>query len=144
MRKIEPWRDARPIPTIPSLTRRESLIGFLPAFAVFAFVDHTAAFAKGVSRTSPARWVDRQNEIALALAAGKMTPLNWMHEVERLAAEVDVSELMDTVNRSRLTSAGEPSHNDPRKRFVRFLDAADEPRQQAYGAALCSISRRTT
>jgi hypothetical protein len=43
---------------------------------------------------------------------------------------------MATVRRSRVTAAGEPSHNDPHKRFVRFLDENGEPRRLAYGAAL--------
>jgi hypothetical protein len=43
---------------------------------------------------------------------------------------------MALVRRSRIVPAGAASHNDPQKRFVRFLDDAGEPRRLAYGAAL--------
>jgi hypothetical protein len=102
---------------------------------VFALLNETAACAQ-TPRTSASRWIDRQNEIAQALASGALAPLGWMGEVARLAAEVDLGELMATVSRSRVTAAGEPFHNDPRKRFVRFLDENGEPRRLAYGAAL--------
>lgn len=133
MRKND--RQARLTSSMPDLTRREGLAAFLPVFAVYALLDQPDAFAQ-TPRTPAARWIDWQNQIALALAAGELTPLAWMGEVERLAAEVDLSELMAVVNRSRLTAAGEPNHNDPRKRFVRFLDETGEPRRLAFGAAL--------
>lgn len=65
-----------------------------------------------------------------------MTPLAWQSEVERLARDVDLAELIATVRQARLTPAPMGSHNDPAKRFVRFVDAAGEPRRLAYGAAL--------
>ena len=135
MRKNDQGRSSRAAHAMPGIARREALMSFLPAFVVYALLDQPAAFAQA-PRTSAARWIDRQNEIALALSGGEMTPLAWMGEVERLATEVDLTELMATVSRSRVTSAGEPYHNDPPKRFVRFLDENGEPRRLSYGAAL--------
>src|SRR5262249_38695245 len=135
LEKNDFWRRARSAELLPGVSRRESLTAVLPAFAVFALLAETPAQAT-VRRTSPAAWINRQNDIAAALARGEMTPLAWMTEVERLAADVDLAELMATVSRSRVTATGAPFHNDPQKRFVRFLDEQGEPRQLAYGAAL--------
>ena len=43
---------------------------------------------------------------------------------------------MALVRRSELVRAGPASHNDPQKRFVRFLDEQGQRRRLAYGAAL--------
>ncbi|HYD86214.1 MAG TPA: hypothetical protein VEA80_01950 [Vitreimonas sp.] len=120
------------------LNRREHLFAFLPAFAVFALLSEAGALTIAGSRRTmaPARWIDAHDEVARALAGGEITPLIWQAEVERLAREVDVAELMATVNRARLSPAPRGSHNDPAKRFVRFLDDTGEPRRLAYGAAL--------
>lgn len=135
MRKSEPCAEAGLVEI--GITRRTQLQAFLPAFAVAALLDATSALAKPARRgAGPARWVDRQQEMALAMAAGEMAPLSWMREVEALAAEVDLAELMALVNRSRITAASGPYHNDPRKRFVRFVDESGAPRQLAFGAAL--------
>lgn len=141
MRKSEPHTDAGLAEL--GITRRAQLQAFLPAFAVAALLNAAPALAQPAPRrTSPARWIDRQQEIALALAAGQMAPLAWMREVEALAAEVDVAELMALVNRSRISAAQPPNLNDPRKRFVRFLDASGAPRRLAFGAALFDFEPR--
>ena len=120
---------------ILGLTRRGAVGEALPAFLLYALLGEArAATPKG--RMAPARWISRQDEIARALSAGQMTPLNWCLEVERLGREVDLAELMATVNRSQLTAAPMGSHNDPKKRNVRFLDASGAPRRLTYGAAL--------
>jgi hypothetical protein len=130
------WAWARPAtPASLGLTRRGQLQAFLASFATAALLSEARAAVPG-RRTSPARWIDRQHEIAQALANGVIRPAAWMQEVEQLAREVDVKELMAAVNQARIKPAGEPAHNDPRKRHVRFLDAAGEPRSLAYGAAL--------
>src|SRR5262249_15393823 len=112
------------------LTRRASLT----AFALYALLAEARA-DEGV-RISAHRWIEAQDEIARALAAGQITPLAWMGEVERLAHDVDVAELMGAVNASRLRAAPHGSPNDPVKRNVAFIDAAGQPRQLHYGAAL--------
>jgi quercetin dioxygenase-like cupin family protein len=116
-------------------TRRDVLRAF-GAFATVALLGEVRAAAPA-RRMAATDWIAWQDEAARALAAGKMTPLAWMAEVERLAAEVDVAELMASVNRARITAAGRGATNDPAKRHVRFIDAATgEPRALAYGAAL--------
>ena len=122
--------------SLPSLLRRRDFLGhFLSAFAAVALVRETRA-VPAVSRGGAERWVEGQQDVAEALAAGRITALQWAMEVERLAAEVDLAELMTLVRRSELTAAGPASHNDPSKRFVRFLDEQGQRRRLAYGAAL--------
>ena len=123
------------------LTRREWL-GALAGFATYALLREVRA-AVPQRRSTVEAWIVRQDEAARALAAGRITPRAWMDEIEHLAAEIDVAELMATVNRSRLTAAGAGGTNDPKKRHVRFLDdATGEPRQLAYGAALFDFEPR--
>jgi len=116
------------------LTRRGQLAAMLPAFVLYALLGEARAAARG--RLAPARWIDRQQEIALSLARGEIRPLAWCLEVERLGREVDLAELMSHVNRAQLSSAPVGGHNDPRKRYVRFIDEHGAPRRLAYGAAL--------
>lgn len=115
--------------------RREALLAFLSSFALVALTRETRAAARpGESRVR--RWIDGQQDIAEDLAQGRLTSRQWALEVERLASEIDVAELMAAVNEAQIRSAGAPFHNDPQKRFVRFLDDAGKPRRLAYGAAL--------
>lgn len=116
-------------------TRREQLLAILPAFAAFALLGEARAQAPA-RRGSVRTWIDSQDEIARALTGGAMTGRQWAIEVERLGRSVDVAELMAEVGRARLTAAGAPFGNDPRKRFVRFLDADGKPRRLSYGVAL--------
>jgi len=81
-------------------------------------------------------WIDRQHEIARSLKQGSISPRSWMDEVARLAAEIDIAELMASVDRARVTAAAMPPTNDPRKHSVRFLDVHGAPRALAFGAAL--------
>ena len=117
------------------LGRREAIGAFLSSFALLACARETRA-APPAGETRVRRWLDAQQEIAESLAAGRLPGRQWALEVERLAAEIDVPALMAVVSRSQLRSAGAPFHNDPRKRFVRFLDDQGQPRRLAYGAAL--------
>jgi len=121
-------------PAFP-IGRRAVIGGFLSAFAIAALVREVAAAAPAV-RGRALLWVEGQHDIAEGLATGRITPLAWALEVERLAREVDLEELMALVRASRLTSAGPAFHNDPKKRFVRFLDEQGAPRRLGYGAAL--------
>jgi hypothetical protein len=115
--------------------RREALLAFLSSFTLVALArEARGATPYGEGRVR--RWIDAQQDIAEGLAQGRITGRMWALEVERLAGEIDVAELMAAVDRSEIRSAGAPYHNDPRKRFVRFLDGEGEPRRLAYGAAL--------
>lgn len=134
------WNRARPAGADElGLTRRAQLTGVFSAFV-------TAALAGEVSAAAPERrmaardWIDRQDELARALRTGQVTPRAWMAEVERLAREIDVAELMAEVNAARLSAASLPATNDPRKRSLRFIDASDAPRRLAYAAALFDFS----
>lgn len=115
--------------------RREALLALLSSFALVALArEARAAPAPGEGRVR--RWIDGQQDIAEGLAQGRLTGRQWTLEVERLAREIDVAELMTIVDRARIRSAGAPFRNDPQKRFVRFLDDEGRALRLAYGAAL--------
>lgn len=114
--------------------RRAALLSFLSSFTLVALAREARAAAPDRGRVR--RWIEAQQDIAEGLAQGSLDGRQWALEVERLAGEIDVAELMAAVDRAELRSAGPPFHNDPRKRFVRFLDEDGKPRRLAYGAAL--------
>ena len=133
--------SANPASDLLGLTRRGAVGAILPAFLSYALLgEANAATPRG--RGSPRRWIDRQDEIGRALSAGRMKPLDWCLEVERLGREVDLSELMAAVNRSQLVAGAMGSHNDPKKRFVRFLDDSGAPRRQGNRAARVDFEPR--
>jgi hypothetical protein len=117
------------------LRRREVLLAGLSSFVLVALAREARAAAKP-RETRVRRWIDAQQDIAEGLAQGRLTGRQWALEVERLAREIDVAELMAALDRAEIRSAGAPFHNDPRKRFVRFLDEEGRPRRLSYGAAL--------
>lgn len=119
----------------PMITRREGLLGILPAFAVYALLAESRALAKGPG-SAPARWIDGQQAIARSLAAGAIGGRQWCSEVERLGREVDLHELLALISRSRVRPAPDTGTNDPKKRFVEFLGADGAPRRLSYGVAL--------
>jgi hypothetical protein len=117
------------------LLRREAIGGFIGIFAVAALVREARAAAPEAG-VRVRRWIEGQQDIAEALAAGRVTGLAWALEVERLAREVDVAELMAAVRAADVTPARPGGGNDPKKRFVRFKGEDGAPRRFAYGAAL--------
>lgn len=120
--------------------RREALLTFLSSFTLVALArEARAATPSGEGRVR--RWIDAQQDIAEGLAQGRITGRHWVLEVERLAGEIDVAELMAAVDKAQIRSAGAPFHNDPQKRFVRFVDDQGRPRRLAYGAALFDFDR---
>ena len=121
------------------LGRREAVGRFLASFVLVAMAREARAAAPPRGG-SARRWIDGQQQIAEALAAGQITGLHWALEVERLGREIDPAELMALVRRSELVATGAPNHNDPQKRFVRFLDDEGRPRRLAYGAALFAFA----
>lgn len=136
MRKSE-WRHAESASGADlGLTRRGALGSAFPAFVLFALLAETRPAVAQQARLPAAVWVNRQDEIARALMAGEMGQIAWMDEVARLAGEVDLAELMAHVNRAQISAAPAASHNDPTKRYVRFLDESGAPRRLEYGAAL--------
>ncbi|MBV9883880.1 MAG: hypothetical protein JO276_12805 [Sphingomonadaceae bacterium] len=108
---------------------------FLSAFLLAALVREARARVPR-RETGARRWIDGQQAVAEALAAGRISGLAWALEVERLAAEIDLAELTALVSRARIEPAPGGGTNDPAKRYVRFLDSEGRPRRLAYGAAL--------
>jgi hypothetical protein len=123
------------------LDRRKAMLAVLSSFTLVALArEARAAAAPATGRVR--RWIDGQQDIAEGLAQGRLAGPQWALEVERLAAEIDVAELMAAVERAQIRPAGAPFHNDPQKRFVRFLDDEGRPRRLAYGAALFDFAPR--
>lgn len=117
------------------LTRRGQMTAMFAAFIGYALTAELAAARPG-RRMAASAWIDRQHEIARELKRGGLSPRAWMDAVVGLAAEIDIAELMASLDRARVSAAAMPPTNDPRKRVVRFLDAHGAPRTLAYGAAL--------
>lgn len=113
------------------ISRRE-LSALIGSFALYALIGE----ARAASKTRMARWIDEQQGLAEDLSAGRIGGRAWSAGVERLAASIDVDELLDELKHARITPAPAASGNDPSKRYVRFLDAEGQPRRLAYGVAL--------
>lgn len=120
--------------------RRTHLQLMLGAFVSFALLGESAAVVPTRRRLAPRLWVDRQNEIARALSTGQIRPGQWMDEVERLAREIELDQLLKLLAKAEIKDGGTPFHNDPQKRYVRFLDEDGTPRRLAYGAAFFDFS----
>ncbi len=121
------------------LTRRGLLASGFAAFTTFALLAEVSC-AKPARRMAARDWIERQAELARALRQGTLKPRDWMTEIERLAAEVDLKELMAEVNRAQVTASALPPTNDPHKRSVRFIDDRGEPRKLGFAAALFDFS----
>lgn len=125
--------DASPSDRL-GITRRAQLTGSFAAFVMVALAAEVAV-ARPARRMAARDWIDRQDELARALKRGEIAPSAWMTDVERLARDIDVAELMADVDAATLTTFA-PTGNDPRKRSVRFVDSDGTPRRLGYGAAL--------
>lgn len=135
MNKLD-WAHALPAhPDELGLTRRAQMTAMFSAFVAVALASEVSA-ARPLRRIAARDWIDRQSELARALRQGQVTPGNWMTEVGRLAREIDVAELMATVNQAQVGAFSLSTTNDPRKRSVRFIDASGAPRRLGYAAAL--------
>lgn len=119
--------------------RRAALAGGIGALAL-ALLGRELASAAPARRMAARDWIERQGELARALSRGDITPLVWMGEVEGLAREIDVAQLMAEVGRAQVTAHALPPTNDPRKSGIRFLDASGAPRKLGYGAALFTFA----
>jgi hypothetical protein len=117
------------------IDRRSAMAGALAALT-FALLGCEVSAAKPQRRMAARDWIERQGELARALKAGQVTPLQWMAEAERLAGEIEVAELMAELDKAQITQQALLPTNDPRKSSIRFLDADGAPRKLGYGAAL--------
>jgi hypothetical protein len=122
----------------PGITRRRWLAS-MASFATYAFVGEVGRSFAGQARGA-SRWVDGQADIALALKHGELRPSAWMDEVDRLSRETDLAELMALVRGSRISPAPDGGSNDPRKRFVHFVDEGGRPRRLPYATALFAFT----
>jgi len=118
------------------LTRRGLLTAAFPAFLTYALLGEAARAATRSGKGEPRAWIDQQQELAEALAAGQVTPLTWCQEVETLARQVDIAELLTVARLSADDTARPGGANDPQKRVVRFVDATGRQQRLTYGAAL--------
>lgn len=134
------WDKAAPASlAMFGIDRRSALAGGLAALS-FALLGCEVSAAKPSARMAARDWIERQGELARALKAGQVTPLQWMAEAERLAREIEVAQLMAEVNRAQVTQQALPPTNDPHKSSIRFLDAEGVPRKLGYGAALFAFA----
>lgn len=123
-------------PQSPRIHRRQALIAGLAGFTAYALLREARAHTTALdSRLDAKRWIDRQEELAQGLHSGQVAHLAWHDEVNRLAAEVDVAQLMAEAARGRSTQAGRPFMRDPVKRNIHFVDAQGAPRRLTYAAA---------
>lgn len=130
------WDRARPAGLdVFGLTRRSVSCGGLMSLSL-ALLGCQVSSAAPQRRMAARDWIERQGELARALKAGQISSLVWMAEVERLAGEIEVAELMASLNRQQVTQQALPTTNDPRKSSIRFLDETGEPRRLGFGSAL--------
>ena len=125
---------------VSEFSRRALLGAPLAAFTVYALLVEASASAAVTDRRLRAkRRIDRQEQLAQSLTLGEISALNWHDEVNRIASEVDVEELMSEVRHGRVETVGKPFMRDPVKRSVAFVDSSGAPRKLIYAAALFSF-----
>ena len=125
----------RPGLPLTTIDRRALIMSALLASPLYALVREAAAAETVKDGRLPAkRWIDRQDELARGLRSGAINPLTWHDEVNRLAREVDVAQLVAEASRAQ-SPAGEPFMHDPVKRHVAFLDDEGQVRRLSYAAA---------
>ena len=83
--------------------RRDALLALLSSFTLVALAREARAATPGEARVR--RWTDAQQDIAESLAQGRLTGRQWALEVESLAREIDVAELMAAVDRARIRTS---------------------------------------
>ncbi len=127
---------ARP-PSTALMARRSLCLAGSAGLLTYALLrEAAAAGAPADRRLSARRWIDRQQEMALALRAGSLAHIAWHAEVNRIAGEVDVAQLLAEIRRGRTTQAGAPFMRDPIKRNIQFIDDIGQPRSLSYAAAI--------
>jgi hypothetical protein len=119
--------------------RREFTGALCASIGAYALIEAVAG-ARALARPSRAAmsWVDAQQQIAAALAAGRIAPRDWQSEVERLAGEVHLPELLAATDYARLKASFDFKDGMPSKRFVRFGEGAPA---LSYGLAFFGFRR---
>jgi len=122
-------------PTIATMLHRRDLLGAFTAYALLAEISS----AQPARRTPSARaWLDRQEELARALASGTLGSEAWRREVEVLGREADVERL---VAEALPSSAVRALPTDPTRRILRWRGPDGRPLQQRYAVALFRFDR---
>lgn len=117
------------------ISRRSLACGGLASLTTFLLLGGVASAAPR-RRARAAIWIDRQEALARTLLDGQLTPRRWMREVESLAKEIDIGELMSELDKAKLRRFARPVTNDPQKTAINFLDARGNPRRIGFATAL--------
>lgn len=124
------------------MDRRTFLRAVLGGFPVYSLLAEFARADTGPGRNTAARrWIDAQQDLALALASGTIPPERWRREVETLARSVEIEALMAEVGRAAVRVVGRGQPTDPIKRSVSFRGDDGRPRRLRYAAALFTFAR---
>jgi hypothetical protein len=116
------------------ISRRALLATALTTFPVYAALTHVAGL--GVAGAGGNPWVTRQQELALSLGRGEITPSDWQSEVERFARDIDIGQLLATIREARQAKVGRALPSYPFKTAIRFLDESGTPRRLRFASAL--------
>ncbi|HEY1334644.1 MAG TPA: hypothetical protein VGF31_10340 [Myxococcaceae bacterium] len=117
------------------MLHRRDLLGAFTAYALLAEISSARA---GRSTSSTRAWLDRQDELARALASGALGSEAWRREVEALGREADVERL---VAEALPSSAARALPTDPARRVLRWPGPDGRPRQQRYAVVLFRFDR---
>ncbi len=120
--------------------RRDLLLGALLAAPAY-LLPSVARQVGAVPDPAVRRWIDRQQELALALSRGEIRPARWQSEIESLAASVDVPRFMAEIARAdaKIAKGGTPT--DPIKHTVSFCDETGARQRLRFAAALFTFHR---
>lgn len=116
------------------ISRRNFIASTLTAFPVYAALTHLTGL--NIARADQSPWVTRQQELALSLARGEITPNAWQTEVERFARDIDIDQLMMAIRGARQGKVGRALPSYPFKTSIRFLDENGAPRRLRFASAL--------
>ena len=124
------------------MDRRSLLRRTLAAFPAYALLAEFAGSSVVAGSGKAARsWILDQQDLALALAHGEIPPKRWQAEVEALARQVDLAELVAEIGRAEARHVGRALPSYPVKRSLVFRDQAGAPRKLRYACALFGFDR---
>ena len=114
---------------------RRDLLGAFSAYALLAELGSSRAARRTPSTRS---WLDRQEELALGLAAGTIESESWRRALEVLGREADVERLVAEAPSSPPARA---LPTDPARRIPPLPRHRRTPRQQRYAVVLFQFDR---
>jgi hypothetical protein len=124
------------------MSRRNLVCGVLAAFPTYALLAEIGVAQDALdNHMSAARWIKRQQGIALALSHGELHPQQWQAEVESLARSIDLHELMAEIGRAEVKIVADGLASDPVKRGIVFRDETGARRKLRYATALFTFGR---